>query len=99
MADLHEGIVQQYAEHLLAKGSSVVRTWTVVGAIGGLLLGAVAGVFSPSGTAHSAGYLAFVLGGIAGAFAGRGFGESRAAGLRFQAQMAIRQLQIESRLV
>lgn len=99
MADLHEGIVQQYAEHLLLKASSVVRTWTVVGALGGLALGGVAGFFSHSVIAHSAGYLAVILGGLAGGFAGRGFGENRAVGLRFQAQMALRQLQIESRLL
>jgi len=99
MADLNEGIVEQYAEHLLQKAASVVRTWTVLGALGGFALGAAAGLLSHSVIADSVVYFAVILGGIAGAFAGRGFGETRAVGFRFQAQMALRQLQIESRLV
>jgi hypothetical protein len=99
MADLHEGIVQQYAEHLLAKGSSVVRTWTVSGAIFGLVLGAIPAFLHHSIIAPGANYFAVLLGAVAGGIVGRSLGEKRAIGLRFQAQMALRQLEIESRFV
>ena len=99
MEDLNEGIVEQYAGHLLKRASSVVVSLTVLGVIGGAALGSAPGFLShsliPSGTK----YYAVLLGAIAGGFLGRTTGERRALGLRLQAQMALRQLQLESRFV
>lgn len=99
MEDLNEGIVEQYAGHLLKRAASVVVSFTVVGVIGGAALGAAPGFLShsliPSGTK----YFAVLLGAVAGGFLARSTGERRALGLRLQAQMALRQLQLESRFV
>src|SRR5690349_12117789 len=99
MADFDEGIVQQYAQHLLAKARAVSRTWTVTGAVAGLFLGAVPLFRHPSIVSGGARYFALLLGAAAGAFAGRAFGENRALDLRFESQLKLRQLEIESRLV
>ena len=99
MEDLNEGIVEQYAGHLLKRASSVVLTFTIVGVIGGAALGAAPGFLSHSLIPGSTKYFAVLLGAIAGAFFARSIGEGRALGLRLQAQMALRQLQLESRFV
>jgi hypothetical protein len=99
MEDLNEGIVEQYAGHLLQRASSVVVSFTVVGLIGGAALGAAPGVLSHSLIPGGTKYFAVLLGLIAGGFLGRSIGEKRALGLRLQAQMALRQLQLESRFV
>jgi hypothetical protein len=99
MTDLNEGIVEQYAEHLLKKASSAVVSLVVCGTFGGAVLGAVPGHLGHSVISSSANYFAVLLGAIAGGFFGRSLGEKRALGLRLQARMALRQLQLESRAV
>src|SRR5436305_1244985 len=100
MADLDESIVQRYAQHLLAKAGSVVRNWTIGGVLFGATLGAIPAFLQHSFIAHgAAGKFAVVLGALAGGIAGRTAGEKRALDLRFQAQMSLRQLEVEHRLV
>jgi hypothetical protein len=99
MEDLNEGIVEQYAGHLLKRASSVVVSFTVVGVIGGAALGAAPGFLSHSLIPGGTKYFAVLLGAIAGGFLARSIGDRRALGLRLQAQMALRQLQLESRFV
>jgi hypothetical protein len=99
MEDLNEGIVEQYAGYLLKRASSVVVSFTVVGVIGGAALGAAPGFLSHSLIPGGTKYFAVLLGAIAGAFFARSIGDRRALGLRLQAQMALRQLQFESRFV
>jgi hypothetical protein len=99
MEDLNEGIVEQYAGHLLKRASSVVVSFTVVGIIGGAALGAAPGFLSHSFIPAGTKYYAVLLGAIAGGFLARSIGDRRALGLQLQAQMALRQLQFESRFV
>src|SRR5712691_2836404 len=99
MTDLNEGIVEQYAEHLLKKASSAVVSLAVCGTFGGAVLGAVPGHLGHSVISSGANYFAVLLGAVAGGFLGRSLGERRALGLRLQAQMALRQLKLESRFV
>ena len=99
MQDLNEGIVEQYAAHLLKRASSVVVSFTVAGTIGGAALGAAPGLVSHTVISPGANYFAVLLGAVAGGFLGRSIGDRRALGLRLQAQMALRQLQLESRFV
>src|SRR6185437_1986845 len=100
MSSLDETIVQQYAQHLLAKAGSVVRNWTLGGAVFGAVLGAIPAFLEHNFIAHgAAGKFAVVLGALAGGIAGRTAGEKRALDLRFQAQMSLRQLEVEHRLV
>lgn len=99
MTELNEGIVELYAEHLLKKASSAVLSLTVSGVLGGAVLGAVPHLLSHSVVSPGTTYFAVLLGAIAGGFFGRSLGEKRAIGLRLQAQMALRQLQLESRAV
>ena len=89
MADLNEGIVELYAEHLLKKAASAVVTCAVGGAIAGAALGAVPGLLAHSVISPGANYFAVLAGAIAGGFAGRSLGDRRAVGLRLQAQMAL----------
>ena len=86
MADLDEGIVELYAEHLSRKAASVVVTMAVGGAIGGAVLGTVPGLLSHSVISPGANYFAVLLGAIAGGFLGRSLGEKRAVGYRLQAK-------------
>jgi hypothetical protein len=99
MEDLNEGIVEQYAGYLLKRASSLVVSFTVVGVIGGAALGAAPGFLSHSLIPGGTKYFAVLLGAIAGGFFARSIGDRRALGLRLQAQMALRQLQFESRFV
>ena len=93
------GIVEQYAGHLLNRASSVVVGFAVVGIIGGAALGAAPGFLSHSLIPGGTKYFAVLLGAIAGGVFARSIGDRRALGLRLQAQMALRQLQFESRFV
>jgi hypothetical protein len=99
MEDLNEGIVEQYAGHLLKRASSLVVSFTVVGVIGGAALGSAPGFLSHSLIPAGTKYFAVLLGAVAGGFLARSIGDQRALGLRLQAQMALRQLQLESRFV
>ena len=74
MADLDEGIVELYAEHLSRKAASIVVTMAVGGAIGGAVLGTVPGLLSHSVIAPGANYFAVLIGAIAGGFLGRSIG-------------------------
>jgi hypothetical protein len=88
-------IFQQYADHLAKKAASVVVSLAVVGAVGGALLAAVPGLLGHSVVSPGANYFLVLLGAIAGGIMGRSFGEKRAVGIRFQAQMALHQANIE----
>ena len=99
MEDLNGGIVEQYAAHLLKRASSVVVSFTVVGVVAGAALGSAPGFLSHSLIPAGTKYFAVLLGAIAGGFLARSIGDRRALGLRLQAQMALRQLQLESRFV
>ena len=99
MEDLNEGIVEQYAGHLLKRASSVVVSFTAVGVLGGAALGTAPGFLSHSLIPGGTKYFAVLLGAVAGGFLARSIGDRRALGLRLQAGMALRQLQLESRFV
>jgi hypothetical protein len=99
MEDLNEGVVEQYAGYLLKRASSVVVSFTVGGVIAGAVLGAAPGFLSHSLIPAGTKYFAVLLGAVAGGFLARTIGDQRALGLRLQAQMALRQLQLESRFV
>ena len=99
MEDLHEGIVEQYAGHLLKRASSLVVSFTVVGVVAGAALGSAPGFLSHSLIPGGTKYFAVLLGAVAGGFFARSVGDRRALGLRLQAQMALRQLQLERRFV
>jgi outer membrane lipoprotein SlyB len=98
MTESNAAIVEQYAAHLSSRASSALVSFALVGVAGGAALGAVPGHLSHSLIAGGANYFAVLLGAVAGGIAGRSLGEKRAAGLRFEAQLALRQLQVEARL-
>ena len=99
MADLDEGIVELYAEHLSRKAASIVVTMAVGGAIGGAVLGTIPGLLSHSLISPSVNYFAVLLGAIAGGFLGRSLGEKRAIGYRLQAKLALHQAEATRRIV
>jgi hypothetical protein len=99
MEDLHEGIVEEYAGHLLKRASSTVLSFTVVGVIAGAALGSAPGFLSHSLIPGGTKYFAVLLGALAGGFFARSVGDRRALGLRLQAGMALRQLHLERRFV
>src|SRR5438094_230423 len=92
-------IVEQYAEHLTGRAASAVFSFVLVGVAGGAALGAIPGHLSHSVIAGGVNYFAVLLGAIAGGIAGRSLGDKRATGLRLQAQLLLRQLQIEEQLL
>ena len=98
MADLDEGIVELYAEHLTRKAASIVVTMAVGGAIGGAVLGTIPGLLSHSVIAPGANYFAVLIGAIAGGFLGRSMGEKRAVGYRLQAKLALHQAEATRRV-
>jgi hypothetical protein len=98
MTESNAAIVEQYAAHLSSRASSALVSFGLVGVAGGAALGAVPGHLSHSLIAGGVNYFAVLLGAVSGGIAGRSLGEKRAAGLRFQAQLALRQLQVEERL-
>jgi hypothetical protein len=98
MTESNAAIVEQYAAHLSSRASSALVSFGLVGVAGGAALGAVPGHLSHSLIAGGVNYFAVLLGAVSGGIAGRSLGEKRAAGLRFQAQLALRQLQVEDRL-
>jgi hypothetical protein len=98
MTESNAAVVEQYAAHLSGRASAALVSFGLVGVAGGAALGAVPGHLSHSLIAGGVNYFAVLLGAVAGGIAGRSLGEKRAAGLRFQAQLALRQLQVEERL-
>src|SRR5256885_1314039 len=96
MTEPNAAIVEQYAEHLSGKAASSVLSFGLVGAVGGAALGAIPGHLSHSLLANGVNYFAVLLGALAGGIAGRSLGDKRAVGLRLQAQLALRQLQVEA---
>lgn len=99
MSDLNASVVEQYAEHLSGKASAAVLSFALVGVAGGAALGAVPGHLSHSLIAGGVNYFAVLLGAVAGGVAGRSIGEKRATTLRFEAQIALRGLQVERQLL
>jgi hypothetical protein len=99
MTELNAAIVEQYAEHLSGKAASSVLSFALVGIAGGAALGAIPGHLSHSLLANGVNYFAVLLGALAGGIAGRSLGEKRAVGLRLQAQLALRQLEVEELLL
>jgi hypothetical protein len=99
MTEPNAAIVEQYAEHLSGKAASSVLSFAIVGVAGGAALGAIPGHLSHSLLANGVNYFAVLLGALAGGIAGRSLGDKRAAGLRLQAQLALRQLQVEELLL
>jgi hypothetical protein len=99
MTEPNAAIVEQYAEHLSGKAASSVLSFAIVGVAGGAALGAIPGHLSHSLLANGVNYFAVLLGALAGGIAGRSLGDKRAVGLRLQAQLALRQLQVEELLL
>lgn len=99
MTEPTAAIVEQYAEHLSGRASSAVFSFALVGVAGGAALGAIPGHLSHSLIAGGVNYFAVLLGALAGGIAGRSLGDKRAVGLRLQAQLVLRQLQVEERLL
>ena len=90
------GLIEQYAQYLEHKASGVVLRLAVLGALVGAALGGFplfqhANALVP----HHLAYATLLLGAAAGAYLGWSLGERRAVDLRFQAQLALRQLQVE----
>jgi hypothetical protein len=93
------GIVELYANHLEAKASKVVVRFTVAFGIVGAVLGGFP-LFQGHGVVS--GPLAFgtlLLGAFAGSYVGYTMGQRRAVEVRFQAQLALHQLQVEQSLI
>jgi len=99
MTEPNAAIVEQYAEHLSGRAASSVRSFALVGTAGGAALGAVPGHLAHSLLANGVNYFAVLLGALAGGIAGRSLGDKRATGLRLQAQLALRQLEVEQLLL
>ena len=99
MTEPNAAIVEQYAEHLSGRAASSVLSFALVGTAGGAALGAVPGHLAHSLLANGVNYFAVLLGALAGGIAGRSLGDKRATGLRLQAQLALRQLEVEQLLL
>jgi hypothetical protein len=94
------GLIEQYAQHLEGKASGLVLRLSLLGALVGAALGGFP-LFQHSNSLvpHHLGYATLLLGAAAGAYLGWSSGERRAVDLRFQAQLALRQLQVEQALM
>ena len=95
------GIIEQYAQHLERKASGLVLRFTAFGALVGAALGGFP-LFQSASSAlvpHTFGYATLLLGAAAGGYLGWSFGERRAIEPRFQAQIALHQLQVEQTLM
>src|SRR3954447_2755954 len=98
MADT--GIIEQYAAHLERKASAGIVRFTILFAVVGAVLGGFPLFSHSSGLVpHSFGMATLLLGAIAGAYLGYRSGERHAIEPRFQAQLALRQLQVEQSLM
>ena len=96
MATYDPSVIGSMADHMYARAATQVVRSSIVGAVVGLLLGYVAGVFAYR-ELHSNDYslvIAAVLG-LLGAIEGFSMGRSAALVLRFQAQQALVMAEIE----
>lgn len=94
------GLIEQYAQHLERKASGLVLRFTVVSGFVGALLGGFPLFHTSNGLVpHHLGYATLMLGAAAGAYLGWSTGERRAVEPRLQAQLALRQLQVEQTLM
>ena len=94
------GIVELYAQHLEAKASRVVlRSTLIFGFIGAVLGGFPLLHVSNAVVPSHLGVATLMLGALAGAYIGYTMGERRAVEVRFQAQLALHQLEIEQSLM
>ena len=90
------GIIEKYADHLYRRAASLVMGATVVGGIIGAIFGGVPLThYANWPIPHSAGYATAMIGALIGGFIGHVVGESRAFGLRIQAQMALHQVRVD----
>ena len=90
------GIIERYADHLYRRAASIVMGATAGGAVFGAFVGAMpltSYVHWP--IPHFLGYATVLMCAVVGGFIGHVVGESRAFGLRIQAQMALHQLRVE----
>jgi hypothetical protein len=94
------GIVELYAQHLEAKASRLAVRSTVVWGIVGALLGGFP-LFHISNAVVPAhlGVGTLLLGAFAGAYIGYTIGQRKAVEVRFQAQLALHQAQLEQSLI
>ena len=94
--EFRSGIIEKYADHLYRRAASLVMGATVVGAIIGAIFGGMPLTHYVNWPIpHSAGYATAMIGALIGGFIGHVVGESRAFGLRIQAQMALHQLRVD----
>jgi hypothetical protein len=89
MASYDEDIIQVAADALYARAASIVTSYTVIGVILGLIVGA----FFANGT--SIGGLSVIVGAVIGGYIGWWQAQGAAFMLRLQAQTALCQVQIE----
>lgn len=91
-------IIVQFAASLYARAAALIRSYTVWGALVGLLVAGAIGGFVGSSVAGSGGGAAFVLGligALLGGYGGYQAGLEKAFSLKLQAQIALCQVQIE----
>lgn len=90
-------IVEEFADRLYRKADALTKGMVVLGALVGAAFGAVP--LTPLGDAwpipSAFGFATLLAGASCGALIGYVIGDTRAFGYRFQAQMALRQLQVE----
>jgi hypothetical protein len=99
MQEFDSGIIERYAADLHRRATGRVNRGVVTGG----LVGAAAGAFPffhvvNTTLPHRYWYALIVAGLAAGLYIGYAVGESRAVGLRLQAQLALHQLRIEEML-
>src|SRR5437764_5467635 len=93
-------VIEQCTEHLERRAGSRVTGLTLLGGLVGAFLGGMP-LFTLLHTVlpHRYGYGLLIRGAAAGGYFGYSLGESRAAGLRLQAQLAQHQLHLERLLL
>ena len=93
------GIVELYAQHLEAKASKLVVRFTILFGVIGAVLGGFP-LFQGNGVITGpVAFATLLLGAFAGAYIGYTIGQRKAVEVRFQAQLALHQLQVEQSLI